>query len=147
MNLAKSTTPSDAMRDARPTTPLFKTRSLAFKVFAVVIAPPIYGMITGAALGSSAAAYWILIAIGVGFAIFSGYEHDEILPAVGRGCLSAALFTSGLLGILRITGSMPHVVLPAPVVFFPTNCIAGAIICAPGAWRRRRAERQAAVLS
>lgn len=128
-----------------PTTRLFKTRSLGFKIFALVIAPLMYGAITGIALGASAAAYWVLIAIGVVAAISSGYEHDEPLAAMCRGSLSAALFTGGLLGILWITGSTPRVVLPPPSVFLPMNCIAGAVICAAGAWRRHRAEGRPAV--
>jgi len=141
----KAPSRSDVARDTRRAIRLFKTRSLGFKIFAVVIAPLIYGLITGIALGSSAAAYWVLIAIGVIGAISSGYEHEEPLSAVWRGCLSGAFFTGGLLGILWISGWTPRVVLLAPSVFFPLNCIAGAVICSGVAWWRHRAEGDAAV--
>jgi hypothetical protein len=136
--------PEIVVRDTPPTIRLFRTRSFGFKVFALLIAPPAYGVISGLALGASAAAYWVLIAIGVLGAISSGYEHDRPLEAIGRGSLGAVLFTVGLLAIFRITGAKPHVMLPAPHLFLPLNCIAGAIISAPSAWLRRRAELQAA---
>lgn len=129
----------------RPAARLFKTRSLGFKVFALVIAPLIYGMVTGIALGASAVAYWILIAIGVIGAVASGYEHDEPLAAMCHGALGAVLFTGGLLGAVWISGSTPHVVLPAPPTFVAINSIAGAVIGSAAAWRRRRAMGDAAV--
>jgi hypothetical protein len=102
-------------------------------------------VITGVALGHSAAAYWTLLAIGVVGAILSGYEHDKPPAAIGCGILSAVLFTGGLLAILWITGSTPRAVLPAPSVFVATNCIAGAVIGAASSWRRHQAESRAAV--
>ncbi len=142
--IAKASCGSSGSRDARrPSIPLFKTRSLAFKVFAVALAPLLYGLVTGIALAASAAAYWVLIAIGAVGAISSGYEHDEPIAAMCRGSLSAALFTAGLFGALWIEGSAPRAALPAPAVFISINCIAGALICAAGASWRYRAERSA----
>jgi len=125
-------------RGTRPANRPFKTRSLAFKIFAVALVPLGYGTITGIALVVSAKAYWTLIAIGVVGAILSGYEHDEAAAAMCRGAISAGFFTCGLLGVLVVSGSTPKALLPPTSVFVPMNLIAGAILCCAAVWWRHR---------
>ncbi len=94
--------------------PLLHTRSEAEQVVAAIVAPVIFGVVTGLTLGWSEPVYLVLSILGIAGGYLSGMEHDHPLEGIFRGLLGGLLFGSSILITNGLVDASPKADLPEP---------------------------------
>lgn len=127
-----------------PKPTLLRERSENTQVVLAVIVPLLFGAVVGVVLGTSAGAYWILVAVAALGGLLAGFEHDEVREAVGRGAVAGAMFGLGILAAHQLAGTDAKASLGSfPPFLIVIDSLAGAGLAALGCWmisRSRRAE-------
>ena len=123
--------------------PLFTTRPPVAQLIGLVVAPAVFGAVTGVILGVSAGGYWGLQILGVLGGLAAGYEHPDGSSGADRGMIGGAIFGSFVLLAHAIAGTDAKADLgewPGVLVAFTT--IAGGLLGWVGGSLRARSERQ-----
>lgn len=125
--------------------PLLDERPQGQQFVLAFVVPALFGMICGAVLGHSEAAYTILTTVAILGGVASGFEHVGADEGVRRGFVGGGLFAVGVVVAHAVEGSDPPFELPAPLgvlalVYFLLGMAFGAL----GGWLRARTERRAA---
>jgi hypothetical protein len=116
-----------------PKPTLLRERSENTQVVLAVIVPLLFGAVVGVVLGTSAGAYWILLAVAALGALLSGFEHEEVKEALGRGAVAGAMFGLGILAAHQLAGTDAEVSLgDFPPLLIVINSVAGALLAALG---------------
>jgi hypothetical protein len=127
----------------RQTPTLFAQRSPTAQLVGGLVVPALFGAVCGVVLGSSAAAYWALQALGAVGGVLGGMEHPSAAEGADRGLLGGLVFGSFLLLAHAIDGRAAQASLGEwPGVLIAVTAIAGALLGAlGGAIRSGRATR------
>lgn len=125
--------------------PLLLSRPLPVQVFAAVILPAAFGLLTGYLLGVSAAGYWLTQVVGILGGLVAGYDHLGSDQGFVRGLCGGLLFGTFILVGHSVFHDTAKVTLPHPhgvLVGFTT--LAGGILGAIGGGRRAKREQKVA---
>jgi hypothetical protein len=129
-----------------PKPTLLRERSENAQVGLAVIVPLLFGAVVGVVLGTSAGAYWILVAVAALGGLLAGFEHDEVKEALGRGAVAGAMFGLGVLAAHQLAGTDAKVSLGSfPPFLIVIDSVAGALLAALGCWMIGRGRRGAEV--
>src|SRR5262249_31482543 len=115
------------------------------QVFAAVILPAAWGLLTGYLLGVSATGYWLTQVVGILGGVVAGYDHMGSDEGFVRGLCGGLLFGTFILVGHSVFTETAMVKLPNPhgvLVVFTTT--AGGILGAIGGGRRAKREARAA---
>jgi uncharacterized membrane protein len=127
-----------------PKPTLLRERSENAQVGLAVIVPLLFGAVVGVVLGTSAGAYWILVAVAALGGLLAGFEHDEVKEALGRGAVAGAMFGLGVLAAHQLAGTDAKASLGSfPPFLIVIDSIAGALLAALGCWVIGRGTRGA----
>lgn len=111
-----------------------------------MLAPTVFGVITGWALGVSEIGYLVLSVLGIAGGYLAGQEHDWPIEGVYRGMLGGLLFGSSILITNGILEKEPKAELPDPAtLLIVITAGAGTLLAWLGA--RKRAKQEAAASS
>jgi hypothetical protein len=127
-----------------PKPTLLRERSENAQVGLAVIVPLLFGAVVGVVLGTSAGAYWILVAVAALGGLLAGFEHDEVKEALGRGAVAGAMFGLGVLAAHQLAGTDAKVSLGSfPPFLIVIDSVIGALLAALGCWMIGRSQRGA----
>ncbi len=127
-----------------PKPTLLRERSDNAQVGLAVIVPLLFGAVVGVVLGTSAGAYWILVAVAALGGLLAGFEHDAVKEALGRGAVAGAMFGLGVLAAHQLAGTDAKVSLGSfPPFLIVIDSVAGALLAALGCWMISRGKRGA----
>ena len=127
---------------SKPT--LLRERSENAQVVLAVVVPLLFGAVVGVVLGTSAGAYWILVAVAALGGLLAGFEHDEVKEALGRGAVAGAMFGLGVLAAHQLAGTDAKVSLGSfPPLLLVIDSVVGALLAGLGCWMIRRGQRRA----
>ena len=129
-----SASPQSGPRLIRP----FDEQPLVGKIFGAVIAPALFGSVSGWVLGLSAGGYWALQVIATIGGFLAGLEHRDARSGAIRGVIGGAIFGSSILLVRALADRADHASLgDAPGVLPLITAVVGAILGALGGWRSR----------
>ncbi|HEY6761397.1 MAG TPA: hypothetical protein VI318_17995 [Baekduia sp.] len=129
-----------------PLPPLLSERPPAVRVGVIVVAPLLFGFVTGAMLGESVAAWAVANVIATLGGFLAGFDHDDLREAARRGALGGLLFGLALVcaDALVVDDRVATIADPAILQVVVTT-IAGTLLAVAGCALRGRLARRAAV--
>ena len=124
--------------------PLLLDRPFAAQIVLAVIAPALFGLLTGFMLGVSEPAYLVLSLLGILGGRVAGYDHLGADEGFVRGIIGGLLFGTFILVGHSVFGMEAKAKIPDPHgVLVGITTVFGAILGAIGGALRARSERKA----
>lgn len=118
--------------------PLLQSRSAPARLGLLLVAPAVFGAVTGVALSLSAIAYLILNVLAALGGVAGGLEHEGPGQGAIRGLLGGLLFGAFILLLHLLVGGPPQAALPEPpIVLVGITTAAGGLLGALGGLIRR----------
>lgn len=123
--------------DARPRD--FARQSRGQRIFGLVTAPVVLGVLSGLFAGLFTPGYWFTLVVTLLAGVLGGSEHVGGLRGFVRGLAGGLVYASTLVGALLLTGgdtSLPHVEVTWP--FWVRAVIIGGVLGMIGGLLRKR---------
>jgi hypothetical protein len=121
--------------------PLLSTWPLGIRLILAGLTPIVFGLICGAVLRASGAAFLALQGIGIAGGYWAGLEHAGLRAGAARGVAGGLLFGTCILVGHEIAGGSDHGVLPEPELLqVVITVFLGTLLGTLGARSRKRIE-------
>ena len=122
--------------------PLLAEHPRSVQVGLAIVAPIVFGVVTGIFLGVSEGTYLVLSILGVLGGIGAGFDHHGAAAGVRRGLLAGFLFGASILIAHEIHGAEAEAELPEPAILLVlVTTLLGAAFGALGGYLRARISR------
>ena len=122
--------------------PLLEDQPPWLQVALAVVAPILFGALTGYIVGVSAGTYLALSVLGVVGGVGAGFDHQGAEAGARRGSLGGALFGLAFLIAHEFHGAIATATLPDPAILLMViTTLTGAAIGALGGSLRARTRR------
>jgi hypothetical protein len=124
--------------------PLLADHPRSVQVVLAIVAPIVFGAITGYFLGVSEPVYLVLSVIGILGGLGAGYDHVGARAGARRGAVAGSLFGASILVAHELHGEAAKVHLPDPAILLVAITTVLAVgLAALGGWLRERGLRRA----
>jgi hypothetical protein len=121
--------------------PLLSTWPFGIRLILAGLTPIVFGLICGAVLGTSGAAFIALQGIGIAGGYWAGLEHAGLRAGAARGVSGGLLFGACILAGHEIAGGPDQGLLPDPeLVQVVITVSMGTLLGTLGARSRKRIE-------
>jgi hypothetical protein len=125
--------------------PLLRTWPRTIQFALAGLSPVAFGLVCGALLGISGAAFLALQAVGIAGGYWAGLEHAGLRAGAARGVTGGALFGASILLGHVLAGGSDHGLLPEPELLQVVITVSsGTLLGVLGARSRKRIDARAA---
>jgi DNA uptake protein ComE-like DNA-binding protein len=124
------------------TLPLLEEHPRSVQILLVVVAPAVFGAVTGYFLGVSEPVYLVLSLIGIVGGVGAGYDHFGAKSGAARGVIAGSVFGASILIAHELHGASAKAHLPEPAILLVAlTTVLAVAFAALGGWLRERSMR------